>query len=69
MKPMKRREIIKKLKAAGFREQKHNGKTRGKGSHTRFKHPDGRATVVKKDTEIGPGEVRLIEKQSGIKLD
>jgi predicted RNA binding protein YcfA (HicA-like mRNA interferase family) len=66
--PIPRRKIIKKLKAEGFSEVKHNGKTRGKGSHTLFKHENGRTTTVPNGKEVGGGEVRDIEKQTGLKL-
>ena len=56
-------EIIRKLIKAGFR------KTHQKGSHQKFKHPDGRVTVVpvpRKDVPIGT--IQAIEDQSGVKL-
>ena len=47
--------MCKILEKLGFK------KIFGKGSHVRFKHPDGRRTVVSKD--VGPGLLTAILKQ------
>ncbi|WP_459898713.1 type II toxin-antitoxin system HicA family toxin [Desulfobaculum senezii] len=60
---MNSREIIKKLKAAGFEEVSQ------KGSHLKLKHPDGRSAVVpqpKKDMPLGT--LRNIERTSQVQL-
>ena len=56
-------ELIRKLKAAGFAEQRH-----GKSSHRQFVHPDGRAITVAVHTkkEVGTGLARRILKEAGL---
>ncbi len=53
------KEICKILEKIGFK------KIYGKGSHIRFKHPDGRRTVVPVhgNEDIGPGLLTAILKQ------
>ncbi len=53
------KEICKILEKIGFK------KIYGKGSHVRFKHPDGRRTVVPVhgNEDIGPGLLAAILKQ------
>ncbi|MDP3992543.1 MAG: type II toxin-antitoxin system HicA family toxin [Nanoarchaeota archaeon] len=53
------RELCKILEKIGFK------KIYGKGSHVRFKHPDGRRTVVPihSNEDIGPGLLAAILKQ------
>ncbi|MDP3987082.1 MAG: type II toxin-antitoxin system HicA family toxin [Nanoarchaeota archaeon] len=57
------KELCKILEKIGF------VKIQGRGSHVRFKHPDGRRTVVPihGNEKIGKGLMREILKQ--IKLD
>ncbi|WP_291330344.1 type II toxin-antitoxin system HicA family toxin [Desulfovibrio sp. UCD-KL4C] len=60
---MNSKEIIKKLKAAGFALVSISG------SHHKFCHPDGRMTIVKhprKDTPLGT--LKAMERQAGMKL-
>ena len=61
---MKSRDIIKKLKKAGWAE------VRQSGSHKQFRHPDRRGTVTvpHPDSNMAIGTIKSIEKQSGIKL-
>jgi predicted RNA binding protein YcfA (HicA-like mRNA interferase family) len=61
---MKSRDVIKKLKAAGWFE------VATKGSHHQFKHPTrkGRVTVPHPSASIAKGTLRSIERQSGVKL-
>jgi len=56
-------ELIRRLKAAGFVEQRH-----GKGSHRQFMHPDGRVITVAVHTkkEVGTGLARHILKEAGL---
>jgi len=53
------KKLCKILKRIGFK------KIQGKGSHVRFKHPDGRRTVipVHGNEKIGKGLLREILKQ------
>ena len=53
------KELCKVLERLGFE------KIYGKGSHARFKHPDGRRTVVPVhgNEELGPGLLTAILKQ------
>jgi predicted RNA binding protein YcfA (HicA-like mRNA interferase family) len=61
---MSSREIIKRLKEDGWFQ------VRQSGSHCHFRHDSKKGTVTvphpKKD--LGPGLIRSIERQSGIKL-
>ena len=56
------KELCKILEKLGFE------KIYGKGSHVRFKHQDGRRTVVPVhgNEDIGPGLLLTILKQIGI---
>ena len=57
-------ELIRKLKAAGFVEQRH-----GKGSHRQFIHLEsGRVITVAVHTkqEVGTGLARRILKEAGL---
>lgn len=60
--PAKARDLQKDAKKLGF------GMVRQKGSHARWKHPDGRATTipVHGDSEIGNWLFHEILKQLGI---
>lgn len=53
------KELCKILEKIGFK------KIYGKGSHVRFKHPDGRRTVVPVhgNEDLGPGLLTAILKQ------
>lgn len=61
---MKSRDIIKRLKAAGWRE------VRQAGSHKQFRHEErpGTVTVPHPKSEMAIGTIKSIEKQSGVKL-
>ena len=61
---MKSREVIKKLKKAGWSE------VRQEGSHKQFKHQTvkGTVTVPHPEAELGVGTLKSIEAQSGVKL-
>ena len=61
---MKRREVIKRLKQAGWAE------VRQEGSHKQFKHPtaSGTVTVPHPKADLGVGTLKSIEAQSGVKL-
>ena len=57
-------DLIRRLKAAGFVEQRH-----GKGSHRQFVPPDnGRVVTVSVHTkkEVGTGLARRILKEAGL---
>jgi len=61
---LKRREVIKRLKQAGWAE------VRQEGSHKQFKHPtaSGTVTVPHPKADLGVGTLKSIEAQSGVKL-
>lgn len=53
----KARDVIKRLRAAGFTQ------TQGKGSHTKWTHPSGVTVVVPTGHPvISPGVVRQVNK-------
>ncbi len=59
---MKRKDILKKLREAGFTLQEG-------GNHTLVFNAEGkRVSIVARHTEIVAKTVRQIEKQTGIKL-
>jgi mRNA interferase HicA len=58
---MKRRDLIKKLKANGFI------KVRDDGIHTIYKAPDKRAVQVPRHREINENTARQILKDAGLK--
>ena len=59
------KEMCKILEKIGFK------KIFGKGSHVRFKHSDGRITVVPVhgNEDLGPGLLTAILKQVNLKRD
>ena len=61
---MDSREVIRKLKKAGWFE------VAKKGAHTQFKHEEikGRVTVPHPKRDIPMGTLKSIEMQSGLKL-
>ena len=62
--PVRSREVIDALAAAGF------AKVAQKGSHVQFKHPQrkGRVTVPHPEADLPIGTLKSIERQSGVKL-
>lgn len=58
------RDVIRKLRAAGWQEVVQAG------SHKQFKHPTkpGRVTVIHPVKDMKIGTLKSIEKQSGLKL-
>jgi len=58
--PAKASDLERVAKKLGFQ------KTRQKGSHARWKHPDGRATTIPLHSEIGGWLFYEILKQLGI---
>lgn len=60
--PVKARDLERVARRLGFE------KTRQRGSHARWKHPDGRATTIPThgDAEIGGWLLQEILKQLGI---
>ncbi|MFA6328789.1 MAG: type II toxin-antitoxin system HicA family toxin [Candidatus Micrarchaeia archaeon] len=62
LRPLKLREVLRALARLGFI------KVRQKGSHARFKHPDGRSTVVPihNEKEIGRGLLAKIIRDCGV---
>ena len=61
---LKPREVIAIFTALGFRE------VRQRGSHKRFRHPDGRATTVPVhgSSDLPPFLLRQIARQAGLSL-
>ena len=59
------REVIAILTALGFR------KVRQRGSHKRFRHPDGKATTVPVhgSSDLPPFLLRQIARQAGLSVD
>ncbi len=64
LRPLKVRAVVRILQKLGF------SKSRQKGSHAIFTHPDGRMTVVPIHAkEIGCGLLRKIIADCGLKPD
>ena len=62
--PYSAREVLSKLRRAGF------GEVRQSGSHKVLRHPDGRQTYVAMHTgDVPEGTFRKILKQAGLSLD
>ena len=64
LRPLRAREIVRKLKRAGFTFRRQSG------SHARYVHPDGRGVTV----PIHPGDVpvpvvRSILRQAGLSVE
>ncbi|HYA15890.1 MAG TPA: type II toxin-antitoxin system HicA family toxin, partial [Bryobacteraceae bacterium] len=61
--PVKIRDLIRQLEAAGWQH------VRTRGDHRIMRHPDGRITVVagKPGSDVRPGAYRAILRQTGIK--
>jgi len=55
----KRRDLIRLLEMNGFRNL-------GGRNHDKYKHPDGRQTVVPRHREIDNDTARGIKKQAGL---
>lgn len=57
-------ELVRKLKAAGFKEVRS-----GKGSHVLFRHPDGREIWIAYHAtkEVGRGLAEKILRETGLK--
>ena len=59
--PHKTREVLRKLKRAGFEERRQSG------SHLVLRHPDGRQTYLPMHTgDVPTGTFRSILKQAGL---
>ena len=61
---MRSREVIKALKKDGWDVVRHSG------SHKQLRHPTkaGTVTVPHPDLDMAIGTIKIIEKQSGVKL-
>ncbi len=61
---MRSREVLKRLKQAGWQE------VRQSGSHKHLRHPDrpGTVTVPHPKADLPIGTLKSIERQSGIEL-
>ena len=62
---LKPREVIAILSVLGFEE------TRQRGSHKRFRHPDGRSTTVPVHggRDVSPLLLRRIARDAGLTID
>ena len=59
--PYKAKEVLRKLKRAGFEERRQSG------SHLVLRHPDGRQTYLPMHTgDVPTGTFKSILKQAGI---
>ena len=58
---MKRRDLIKRLEAAGYR------KARDDGDHTVYKKPGFQAAVIPRHSEGSEGTANTILKRAGLK--
>lgn len=58
---MKRRDLIKRLEAAGYRKE------RDEGSHTVYAKPGGRPIPIPRHTEINEYTAKSILKAAGLK--
>ena len=56
----KRRDVVRFLENKGFVNM-------GGANHDRFKHPDGRQTVVPRHREISDKLFEVIKKQAGLR--
>ena len=66
---MKARDLIRVLIAAGFVEVVSQGGRKRKGNHIKFRHPDGRWTVVSHgDKDFDKTYVDTVAKQAGIEI-
>jgi len=62
--PYSAREVLAKLKRAGFEKKRQSG------SHVILRHPDGRQTYVAMHTkDIPTGTLRAILKQANLTLE
>lgn len=62
--PIKPKQLEKEVLQAGFERIK----SRGKGSHRRYRHPDGRTTEIPfHGREVRKGTESVIRRQAGLK--
>lgn len=67
---MKSRELIRLLEAAGFVRVETQGGRKRRGNHIKFRHPDGRWTVVSRgDKDFDKEYVKQVARQAGIDIE
>ena len=67
---MKAKELIRQLEAAGFVLVTSQGGRRRKGNHAKYKHPDGRWTVVSHgDKDFDREYVKQVARQAGLEIE
>lgn len=67
---MKAKDLIRQLEAAGFERVTTQGGRKRKGNHIKFRHPDGRWTVLSHgDKDFDKDYVKEVAKQAGIEID
>lgn len=66
---MKAKDLIKILEAAGFLLVTTQGGRKRKGNHLKYKHPDGRWTVISHgDKDFSRQYVEKVAEQAGIDI-
>ena len=66
---MKARDLIRILLAAGFVQVVSQGGRKRKGNHVKFRHPDGRWTVVSHgDKDFDKTYIDNVAKQAGLEI-
>lgn len=67
---MKARELIRQLESAGFVQVRTQGERNRQGNHIKFRHPDGRWTVVSHgDKDFDKDYVKAVARQAGIEIE
>ena len=57
---VKRREVVRFFRQNGFKNE-------GGTNHDKFRHPDGRRTVIERHSEISNQQFEVMKKQAGLK--
>ena len=57
---VKRREVVRFFRRNGFKNE-------GGTNHDKFRHPDGRRTVIERHSEISNQQFEVMKKQAGLK--
>ena len=57
---VKRREVVRFFERNGF-------VNKGGTNHDKFRHPDGRRTVIERHREISNAQFEILKRQAGLK--
>lgn len=57
---VKRKEVVRFFRQNGFKNE-------GGTNHDKFRHPDGRRTVIERHSEISNQQFEVTKKQAGLK--